>query len=225
MGKTAVIAGATGLVGQELLHLLMESSHYDRIITLVRRKTGISHWKVTEVVVDFNGLEDYKTYFNADDVFCCLGTTIKKAKTKENFKMVDHLYPVVMSRLAAEQGARSFMVISALGAGRDSRFFYSRVKGEMEDDVAEAGVPLIGIFRPSLLTGEREEFRKGERAADWIAGRFSFLFKGVLKKYQPVKASSVAAVMFWFAQQERTGIHFISSEEMNDSSYHHYQVK
>ncbi|MDM5199101.1 oxidoreductase [Fictibacillus enclensis] len=219
MGKTAVIAGATGLVGWELLHLLAESNRYERTIVFARRKTGISHKKVTEVITDFNGLEEHKHYFSAADVFCCLGTTIKKAKTKENFRQVDHHYPVVMSHIAADQGAHSFQVISALGADMESRFFYSRVKGEMERDVAKEGVPLIGIFRPSLLSGEREEFRAGERAADWIAGRLSFLFKGGLKKYRPVKASSVAAAMFEFAQKENTGVHLISSEEMNESSY------
>ncbi|SDM68278.1 Semialdehyde dehydrogenase, NAD binding domain [Fictibacillus solisalsi] len=223
MGKTAVIAGATGLVGRELLRLLVESNTYEHIIVFTRRKTGIRIEKVTEVITDFNGLEEHTQYFKAADVFCCLGTTIKKAKTKEDFRRVDLHYPVVMSRIAADQRAHSFLVISALGADMDSRFFYSRVKGEMEGNVVKEGVPLIGIFRPSLLTGEREEFRAGERAADWIFGRFSFLFKGGLKKYRPVKASSVAAAMFEFAQKEKTGVHLISSEEMNESPNSFYK--
>ncbi|WP_062232069.1 SDR family oxidoreductase [Fictibacillus sp. FJAT-27399] len=214
MPKTALIAGATGLVGKELLRLLVSSDDYDQVIVLTRNETGVHHKKLIEKQFNFDELPSYQQFFTADDIFCCLGTTIKKAKTKEAFRKVDFEYPVMMSQFAAEHGASRFLVISAIGAKPDSRFFYSSVKGEMEQAVRKAILPCVGIFRPSLLTGNREESRTGEKAGEWLANSLSFLFKGKLRKYLPVSGNLVARSMYEFAQANIKGNTVIESEEM-----------
>ena len=126
--KSALLLGATGLTGGHLLHLLLESEEYHIIYIYVRRPLGIQNPKLKEIIIDY---ESYEGTVDADTVFCCLGTTIKIAKTKEAFKKVDQDYPVKIAQLQFNAGSKRFLVISAMGAASDSLFFYSRVKAEM----------------------------------------------------------------------------------------------
>ncbi|EIT86819.1 NAD dependent epimerase/dehydratase [Fictibacillus macauensis ZFHKF-1] len=205
MGKKAVLAGATGLVGRQLVQLLMESTQYDEVVLFSRRETGYQHKKIREIILDFAHLKNYRQEFQGADVFCCLGTTIKKAKSEALFRMVDRTYPAVMAKLAADEGGACFAVISALGAKVNSPFFYNRVKGEMERDVLSDGPEKTGIFRPSLLTGEREEWRLGEKVGEKVLQAFSFVLSGRLSKYRSVSASAVAYSMYGWAQSKETG--------------------
>lgn len=192
--RTALIAGASGLVGSFLLERLLGSLRYAQVAAWVRRDPGRSHPKLRIEVVDFERLHERRV--EAEDVFCCLGTTIASAGSRAAFRRVDYDYPVALARLAARDGAKRFLVVSALGADPASRVFYSRVKGEMEAAVKSSGVPKVYVFRPSLLSGPRAEFRLGERLGLAAAA----LLGPLLGKYRPTRADDVAAAMLRAAE-------------------------
>jgi uncharacterized protein YbjT (DUF2867 family) len=149
-----------------------------------------------------------------DDLFCCLGTTIAVAKSKEAFRRVDHDYPVKLATLARANGCDQFLLVSSIGANSASSVFYSRVKGEVEKDVTHLDFSGIHVFRPSLLLGERREVRLKEQIAEKVAAALSFTFVGPLRQYKPIEASAVAAAMVEVAKQNRDGIHIYESEQI-----------
>ena len=207
--KTALIVGATGLIGNTLAHLLVESSAYERVQVLTRKPLGWQHPRLQEIPFDFdhpNGL-----LVRADDIFCCLGTTIQKAGSKEAFRQVDYQYPLDIARLGLENGATRFALISSMGANASSAIFYNRVKGEVERDLAALNYPTLLLFRPSLLLGNRTETRLGER----ISGGFMRLFAPLIPaKYRAIEAGKVANAMLTTAQQPRTGTSILESDEL-----------
>lgn len=205
--KTALLAGASGLVGTELLHILLESPNYEEVKIFVRKQLEIQHPKLEQVVIDFNQLESYEEYFNVNDVYCCLGTTIKKAGSPEAFRKVDYEYPVKMAELAKKCNVGNFLIVSALGADAKSKVFYSRTKGEVEAQLKKLNLRALHVFQPSLLLGDRQEFRFGEKIARLSAPVFSPLLVGKLKKYKPVSARRVAYAMYQVSQTEYSG-HF-----------------
>ncbi|GGE64347.1 oxidoreductase [Priestia taiwanensis] len=212
--RTALVLGASGLVGQELTQLLLNSKQYGSVTILVRKPLQLEHEKLQQQQVDFSNLEAHKELFAVDDVFSCLGTTIKKAKTKENFKKVDYEYTVQVAHLAEQQGVQNFLVISSMGANAKSIFFYSRVKGEMEEALQKLSIKGIHIFRPTLLVGDREEFRFGEKVAEKASASMPFLFKGSLEKYRPIQAKEVAKGMYTVALRNESGLHIYNSEQI-----------
>ncbi|MNI42038.1 hypothetical protein D3C73_963080 [compost metagenome] len=203
--RTALIIGATGLVGNELLHILVQSDAYEHVKVIIRKPLSIKHDKLTQLVVNFDEFYEYEDEFAVHDVFCCLGTTIKKAGSQAAFKKVDFDYPVQAAKLAKNQGARQFLIISAIGANAQSNLFYSRVKGEVEEALKQLQLPSLHIFRPSLLLGNRKEFRFGEKAAAIIIPIFSPLLAGKLNKYKPIQAKQVAQAMVQNAIKIRSG--------------------
>ena len=200
--KTALIAGYTGLVGRELLNLLLASDQYEKIIAIGRRKLGIEHNKLTEVVIDFDNMviNDH-----VDDVFCCLGTTMKKAGSREKFRMIDFQYPLNLAIVGKNNGAKTFVLISANGANVHSFFFYNRVKGELEAAIDRLAFTCYEIVRPSLLLGDRSETRFGEDIGKLFMRVFGFLFIGPLKNVKGIKASSVARAMIYLANDGSSG--------------------
>jgi uncharacterized protein YbjT (DUF2867 family) len=190
--KNALLIGATGLTGKILLQRLLENENYQKVTVLVRNSLRIQHPKLEERIIDF---DQWNESVIADDVFCCLGTTIKIAKTKEAFSKVDLEYPVKIARLQLSAGSKQFAVISAMGADSSSIFFYTRVKGQMEDQLKKMPYPGLYILRPSLITGNREEKRTGEKFANLLAKFFNPLLMGPLKKYQSVSAEAIAKCM------------------------------
>ena len=215
MGKTALVVGATGLVGGELVKILLAAPEYDRVLVWVRRSIGMTGDKLEERIIDFDRLGACTAAGKVDHVFCCLGTTIKKAKTREAFIKVDLEYPLALGGWARANGVAQFLVISALGADANSRIFYSRTKGQMEQALGKLGLNGLHIFRPSLLLGERNEFRLGEAAAAKVSRLVPFLFSGPLKQYAPVQAGREAGAMYKVALQEKRGIHTYSSNEID----------
>jgi uncharacterized protein YbjT (DUF2867 family) len=213
-GKTALIAGATGLVGNELLQFLLKEKEYEKVVALVRRPLAIKHPKLDEIIVDFDKLEDYKDSFTVDDVFCCLGTTIKKARTKEAMWKIDVDYPVEIGKLASSEGAKKFLLVSSMNADPNSPIFYSKMKGKLEETIKQIPFESISIFRPSLLLGNRQEFRLGERAAAAIFTKVPFLFAGPLKKYMAIEGKTVASAMNKAAQENKPGITIYPSEQI-----------
>lgn len=218
MKRKAVVAGATGLVGRELVRLLLKEPAYTEVILIVRRSTGLTHSKLQEKILHFDELEKTELDLAGADVFCALGTTIKKAGTQEAFRQVDYVYPLTLGRMAKEQGAKQFLIISSMGANALSRMFYSRVKGEVEEALGELGLPALHIFRPSLLLGNREEFRLGERFGSALSSKLLPLFSGPLRKYRPIEAAGVARAMCLTAQGDRSGVHVYESDEIAQKS-------
>jgi uncharacterized protein YbjT (DUF2867 family) len=210
--KSALVVGATGLVGASLVNMLLEAPEYEKVIVWVRKSTGIKNKKLQEKIIDFESLVTYNFDGKINHVFCCLGTTIKKAKTKEAFKKVDLEYVVSLARKAKEKDVSQFLVISAMGADIKSGVFYNKVKGQMEDELNNLGLRGLKIFRPSLLLGDRTEFRFGEKAAEVVAKCIPFVFKGGFKKYKPVYGDTVAKAMYKVSIEEKAGFEAFNSE-------------
>ena len=217
MKKTALVVGATGLVGKELVKILLEAPEYDKVVTWVRRPTGLSSTKLDEQIIDFDNIENYVLDFKVDHVFCCLGTTIKKAKTKTAFKKVDLDYPLALGRWAKKKEVPQFLVISSIGANSNSKIFYSSVKGQLEEGLKGTGLNALKIIRPSLLIGQRDEFRLGERSAEVLFKIFPFVFSGQLSKYKPVQGKDVAYTMYKEALKEGKGSFTISSDQIGNA--------
>jgi uncharacterized protein YbjT (DUF2867 family) len=209
--KTALIAGSTGLIGKQLLTLLLATNRYDKVVALTRHDLGFTHPKLTELKVDFSILDQYADKLVADDVFCCLGTIMAKAKTKERFYEVDFTYPLRLAVAAKINGAQQYHLVSALGANKNSSIFYNKVKGEAEEAIANLGFDSFHIFRPSLLLGHREEQRSGEDAAKVFYKYLGFM---VPKKYKGIEGRTVARAMLHYASQDQHGKHIHESTEM-----------
>lgn len=214
MPRTALLLGATGLVGGHCLDLLLADDAYSRVVTVGRRKVGREAAKLEERVADFDRLEEHADAFAADDVFCCLGTTIKQAGSREAFRRVDHDYPLAAARLASGRGARQFLLVTALGADARSRVFYNRVKGEAERDVAALPFGGVVLARPSLLLGERAERRPGEAVAQGLAPVLAPLLIGPLRKYRPIPGLTVARAMARLAKEGVRGVRVVESDEL-----------
>ncbi len=213
--KTALIAGASGLVGSELLKKLLDNNNYSMIYSVVRKPSGLNHSKLNELVVDFSNLsEELNKIDHVDDVFCCLGTTIKVAGSKEAFKTVDYFYPLILAKWAEHKKSSRFLMITAMGADSKSSIFYNRVKGEAENDISKLALPSVTFFRPSLLIGNRKESRAGEKLAIVFFKAISFLFIGPLKNYKGIHVSKVAEAMMQAAQNAKTGKEVILSGSM-----------
>jgi uncharacterized protein YbjT (DUF2867 family) len=206
MEKTAIIAGASGLIGRSLTQELLNSVDYGQVIALVRKPLGIQHNKLSEVVIDFDELANLQDFPKADDIFCCLGSTMKKAGSKEAFYKIDFTYPYELAKTALAAGADRFFLVSALGAEKNSPYFYSRVKGELEDQISFLDYRTVYIFKPSLLRGNRGESRFGESLMQGLTRIIPFF--GPWKKYQPIHADKVADSMTKVAKQEDKGCYF-----------------
>lgn len=215
MGKTAVIAGATGLVGGHLLDLLMDDPAYSSIKVLTRRSLGGDDGKLKEIIIeDFSEMESHADALKADDYFCCLGTTMKKAGSKAAFKKVDFEYPVTFAAIARENNAQSYHLISAMGANSSSLVFYNRVKGEAENAIQAMKLKKAFIYRPSIIDGKRSESRASEGIALSVMGKLDFLFKGPLKKYGVIHAKTIASAMLKMAKESQSNFKIILSDEI-----------
>lgn len=210
--KTAIIAGASGLIGKSLTQLILNSKDYGQVIALVRKPLGIQHDKLKELTVNFDHLAEMEEFPKADDIFCTLGTTIKTAGSQEAFYKVDYTYPMELAKRALKSEASRFFLVSAMGAKLNARNFYSRVKGELEDKISFLNYRTIYIFKPSLLRGNRKENRPGEKFAQAITRIIPFI--GPWKKYRPIHADKVADAMMKVAKQEDKGCYFYQSEIM-----------
>ncbi|WP_334016052.1 NAD(P)H-binding protein [Alteromonas sp. S167] len=199
--KTAMVLGATGLVGRTLVNVLLQDRRYSEVTCLVRKPLPATmfndpHVRLKPVVIDFDNLQDYQGYFSVDHVYCCLGTTLKKAGSQKAFRRVDFEYVHVAAQLTRAQRAESFVWISSVGADAKSSNFYLRVKGELENAIMRMPqLPHASAVRPSLLIGERDDSRFLEEIAQKTAPVWQSLMKGPLKKYRPVHPIDVARNM------------------------------
>jgi uncharacterized protein YbjT (DUF2867 family) len=182
----------------------------------VRRPLSIAHDKLVQHVVDFSEMEALGECLTADDVYCCLGTTIKKAGTQEAFRKVDFDYPIKIAALAQHCGANQFLVVTSLGADPHSRFFYNRVKGEVEEAIRKISFTTINIFRPSLLLGERTKHRIGEKVGAFIMSGLKYALAGPLRKYRAIQARDVAKAMVQVAQKNLKGVNILDSKQIQE---------
>lgn len=210
--KTALIAGGTGLIGQQLLQLLLESPRYGKVIALTRHDLP-EHPKLSQIKAEVGNLTEKAESLKADDVFCCLGTTIAKAGSKEKFREIDFDYPFQLAKIIHAAGAKQYMLVSALGANKASSIFYNQVKGEIEEAVAGFGFETVHIFRPSLLLGPRTEKRSGEDAAKFFYKVFGFI---IPEKYKAIESAKVARAMLYFASQNKSGNFIHESGELQN---------
>jgi uncharacterized protein YbjT (DUF2867 family) len=204
---TVWLAGASGLVGREALAALLEDRCFSRVVALVRRPVLTPHAKLEERVVDFDSLEPALAGGQADVAICCLGTTIKNAGSREQFRRVDHDYVLAFARAARAASAQHFLFVSALGADPAARTFYSRVKGEVEQALTGLGFPALTIARPSLLLGERAEFRLGERLA-------APLMRFMPASIRGIEARSVGRALVQLAGAPAHGKRIVRSDEL-----------
>lgn len=216
MGKTATIIGATGLIGSHLLERLLEDGDFTTVRILTRRLLDINHPKLEKKLVDFNDADSLLIALSGSDVvFCSVGTTQKKVKgDREAYRKVDHDIPVRIARFGKETGCEKFILVSSVGANSKSRNFYLRLKGEVEEEIKKLGIRTVHIMRPSMLLGERKEFRGGERIGQTLMKTFSFLLP---PKYKPISAVDVARAMQAAAKKETQGwmVHeFVGMKEL-----------
>lgn len=198
----ALLLGATGLVGSATLRLLLEEPGVSELAVLGRRPCGSSHPKLRETVADLSAPEAFADALAVDVVFCCLGTTIKKAGSREQFRRVDHDVVLGLARAAQRAGARSFLLVSSAGADPRSFNFYLRVKGELEEALSALSFASLEILRPSLLTGPRAEFRLIERVAEPLMRALSPILP---PRHRPIAAESVARAMVRLAREGTPG--------------------
>lgn len=216
MNKTALIVGASGLVGGHLLELLLANKSFSQVFSLVRKASNKKHKKLVELVFDFNDDLAYNKLPKTDVAFCCLGTTIKKTGSQAAFKKVDWEYPLKLAKALKKDNANSFHIITSLGSDAQSLIFYSRVKGELENDLKKLDFKYLSIYQPSLLLGNRQEKKWGENFAISIFPRFDFLLQGGLKKYRAIEAEDVAKGMIYGALNETNNIQTYLSDEIKD---------
>lgn len=209
--KTALVAGSTGLIGKQLLQLLLDDPAYAEVKALSRKPMDVEHPKLKNIVVDLNKLNEHFDQLKADDVFCCLGTTIKQAGSKEAFRKVDYDYPLELAKLSKNQGATQYLIVTALGSNKMSGIFYNQVKGQVEEAIDQVGFQSYHIFRPSLLLGERTEKRAGEGAATVVYKALGFL---IPLKYKAIESAKVAKAMLHMAKQNSTGKFIHESKEL-----------
>lgn len=214
MPKTIILAGSSGLIGSHLLQLCLESTQVAKVICLNRRKVLGEHPKLEERIIDFNHLVSLPDFPEADAVCCCLGTTMKKAGSKEAFRKVDYHYTLDLGKAARNQGIPHLLLVSSLGASTQTSNFYLKTKGEIEEALNRLAFPSLTLLRPSFLLGERKENRVAENIGKWIFQTFGFLLAGPLKKYKAIHANTVARAMLNSILKEKPGTMILESDRV-----------
>jgi len=202
---TSIIAGSTGLIGGNVIKVL--SNKKQSAIALTRRSIPNLPPNITEMIIDFDAFEKNGSLPSCNNVFICLGTTIKTAGSKENFRKVDIDYCLSIARKAKESGAETLSLISSIGANSSSKNFYLRTKGELEESIQSLGFSTVNIFRPSFLVGERSEKRLAEKIAINLAKIMDLFLIGTASKYRSVKAESLAKTMVLKAD-DKPGVNY-----------------
>lgn len=211
--KTAIILGATGLTGNLLLSQLIDDERYGQIKIFVRHTTGLKHPKITEYLMDVLKLEQYSAEFTADEVYCCIGTTKAKTPDETLYRAIDYGIPVQAAKLAKLNQIPFFAVISSMGADPKSRIFYSRTKGEMENEVLAQNIPRTYLLRPSIILGQRKnDNRTGESITIKIFKLLEKMMVGKLKNYRPIHAETIVRGMIYLANHPQNRSLVLSSD-------------
>lgn len=193
--KSALLFGASGLVGSSLLTQLLENTAYDKVIVVVRRPLPVLHPKLTTLIGDYASLPDLAPQLKADEIFIALGSTKKKTPDQNEYYQIDHDYPVFAAGIAKANGARSVLLVSAIDANANSKIFYVKTKGQVETDIIALGFEHTYIFRPSMLVGDRKESRPAEKLLIGLFSVLNPLLAGSWKRYHSIHAKDLAAAM------------------------------
>jgi len=214
---TATLVGATGLIGSYLLEQLLNDTYFDTVRILIRRPIDITHPKLEKKIVDFNDSDSLLVALsNSDVLFCSIGSTMKKVKgDKEAYRKIDFDIPVKLARFCKMTGCEKFILVSSAGANSKSSNFYQRLKGETDEAVKGSGLKTIHILRPSLLLGERKEFRLGENIGKAVMTSLSFL---IPEKYKAIQGKDVAKVMLALARKNEEGVFVHENREIRNLS-------
>ncbi len=216
MSKTALVIGATGLVGESLVTQLLEDGDFSVVKIFVRKQLVLNHQKLEQHIIDFNSIEKYADLIKGDVLFCCLGTTIKAAGSKEAFIKVDYTFTHKFAQQAKKNGLEKFILVSSLGADKNSSNFYLKVKGDIETDLARLKFKNLIIVRPSMLLGDRKEFRLGELIGKKIMKALAFIFVGKLKKYKAIESRTVAKAMIVLSKNDLSEVVVFENERLLD---------
>lgn len=215
---SAVVIGATGLTGNFLVEELLKDNAFKIVRILVRKPVKILHPKLQQEIINFNDINDFADKFGEGDViFCCIGTTQKKVKNdKIAYEKIDFDIPVNAARIGISKNFKKYLIVSAIGANEKSSNFYLKLKGKTENALKQFPFESISIFRPSILIGQRNEFRFGEKIIHAITEVFSFLFFGMLRKYHSIDALNVAKAMVKQSKSNEPGLHYFEYDGMMD---------
>ncbi|MGI4729633.1 MAG: NAD(P)H-binding protein [Janthinobacterium lividum] len=214
MPHKVIVAGATGLVGSLLLEQLLHHPEFSEVLVLVRKQLPFQHEKLKQLVVNFDHLEDYQAQINGDAIFSCLGTTRQKTPDLNLYRKIDHDYPVELAKIGAKNSIPQFHIVSSVGANSNSFVFYTRLKGETEQDLKKTGLQSLYIYQPSFLTGNRKEKRFGERFGMKLAKLINLFLIGRLRKFQSISAAVVAKAMLNQSLKTNSGIFIYPSDQI-----------
>jgi uncharacterized protein YbjT (DUF2867 family) len=214
MSNKAIIAGASGLIGSKLLNILLLQPGYDEVLILVRKELPVQHEKLVQLVIDFDQLDRLAVAITGYAIFCCLGSTQKKTPDLNIYRKIDHDYPVKLAQLAKQNGVEQYHLVSALGANSKSSNFYTKMKGETEEDIRQVGLNCLHIYEPALLTGDRQEYRLVERILTPVMRAIDPLLVGSLKKYRSIPAETVARAMFNKSLKKEEGVFIHPSDKI-----------
>ncbi len=213
MKKSAIVLGASGAVGSQLLELLLADDRYEAILLFSRSKSTIKHPKINEYLIDLFELENYAEAFIADEVYCCIGTTKAKTPNKDTYYKIDYGIPVAAAKLAKANDIKTFIVISAIGADAKSSIFYSKTKGEMQNAVLSAGIAKTHILQPSLIVADRKDSRTMEKIAEGFMWLLNPLLFGNAARFKSIKAERIAKAMLWLANNPYKNI-MVTGDEL-----------
>lgn len=214
MTKKAILLGASGLIGKNLLTQLLNNPGYSEVLAIGRRTLNMAHPKLKELIVDFDHIDQYASNIKGDVVFCCLGSTNSKTPDKVQYKKIDYQYPLDIGSIAQNNGATSYHLVSAIGADVNSSIFYPKTKGEVERDLKAIPFKSIYIYRPSFLDGNREEKRTAEKIMIGLMRFLNPLLIGGLKKYRSIRIETVASAMLKESLTDKKGVFIYSSDQI-----------
>lgn len=218
MAKKAIVAGASGLIGTHLLRILLKQAYYDEVLILVRKKLPLQHHKLKQLVVNFEQLPSYSGELIGEALFCCLGSTKRKTPDLSIYYKIDHDYPLQLAQLALQNGVRQYHLVSSIGANAHGGNFYTKTKGQTEADITALGLPTLHIYRPSALTGKRNEKRVMESIVAIMMKVINPLLIGGLKKYRSINAATVAMAMYKQSIINATGVFVHESDKIEQLS-------
>ena len=210
--KTALIFGSSGLIGSNILNILINDTRYNKILLFVRTKPNINNPKIEIIDTDFSNLDLIKKKIKGDDCFFCIGTTHKDTPDKIEYRRIEYELPVNLAKIAKFNSVKNFIYVSSIGANANSSSTYLKNKGQTEEELKQIGFSKLSIVRPSFLIGNRETFRIGEFLGIPIMKFLSLFFFGGLKKYSPIRVEKVARAMIKIASEKYSQITFLSDK-------------
>ncbi|MES2376941.1 MAG: NAD-dependent epimerase/dehydratase family protein [Bacteroidota bacterium] len=218
MTKKAIIVGASGLIGSKLLAILSTQPDYDQILVIGRKKTRTTNTKITQLIIEFEHLDHYTNSITGDVLFCCLGTTKSETPDLSTYRKIDHDYPIQLAEIALKNGIDEYHFVSSIGANSESSNFYTKMKGDTENDLKKIGLKSLHIYEPSVLIGYRKKARPVEQIAVFLMKIVSPLLIGGLKKYRAIQARDVAKAMYKQSLKNKIGVFTYTSDKIKQKA-------